>query len=201
MRSRCFLQPGTVLIHRRLALSSLGWDVLATDIPYVVSSVLTKNVESNASGLPGRIQIRELDWTIPPDQWVWDNPVAITPGSISPPSLDSSLLIPPFDLICSADTVYTPSLNKHLLRTLHALSTLSLAASGSSRPPPIYLCIERRDPTVIDGLLLDAKDTWGFNVEQVPRRKLSRAMERGGLKWAKEDWEGIEIWKLVLAQS
>jgi len=35
-----------------LALASLGWGVLATDISHVISSVLEKNIKNNLSALP-----------------------------------------------------------------------------------------------------------------------------------------------------
>ncbi|GLB35032.1 putative lysine methyltransferase [Lyophyllum shimeji] len=183
-----------------LVMSSLGWDVLATDIPHVISSVLAANIQNNLQNLPpasGRINVRELDWTIPPDRWTWDNSAAI--ASRSPSSLRSSdaLLSPPFDLVCSADTVYTPALVEPLLRTLHALCTLSSAASA----PPVYLCIERRDPALIERMLADARGTWGFDVERIPDRKLAKAMDKAGIKWPKEEWEGIEIWKFTLRRG
>ncbi|KAF8078029.1 hypothetical protein FPV67DRAFT_1557450 [Lyophyllum atratum] len=168
-----------------LAMSSLGWDVVATDIPHVISSVLADNIENNLQRLPaasGTINVRELDWNILPDHWTWDNAAVI--ASQSPPSSDnnSALLSPPFDVICSADTVYTPAL-PHLV---------------SARAPPVYLCIERRDPALVDRVLADAHNTWGFNVERIPHRKLTKVMDKAGIKWPKEEWEGVEIWKFTL---
>jgi hypothetical protein len=186
----------------------MGWDVLATDVPNVISTVLAQNVANNIAGLPvdsGMIQIRELDWTLNPDRWIWNDDKVIASGS-SPsfqlsPSDAKDLLQPPFDLIISADTVYSPALAEPLLRTFHTLCTLSLAASPSSRPPPVFLCIERRDPALVDRLLSDAKEIWQFNVECIPRRKLGKAMEKGGIRWGKEEWEGVEIWKLTLVRG
>ena len=98
---------------RSLALSSLGWDVLATDVEHVVNAVLDQNIKANLSALsespdPGKIEIRELDWTVAPESWNWENPASVT----SPPSTETELeagqiqLQPPFDLIITADTVY-----------------------------------------------------------------------------------------------
>lgn len=186
-------------------MSALGWDVLATDIPHVITSVLSQNVQNNLAQLPptsGTIQIRELDWTIPPERWAWDSAIVIasaSPSGSSPLELvDQDILNPPYDLICSADTVYSAALVEPLLRTFHTLCRLSAAASASSRKPPVYLCIERRDPALIGRLLSDAKNTWGFDVGRIPHRKVTKAMEKGGVKWNAEDWEGIEIWKLTL---
>lgn len=220
-------------------MSCMGWDVLATDLPDVISSVLARNVAQNASLLPadsGVIDVRVLDWTVPPDQWDWHHPVAIArnsntpiPGQIqiqqasssssssSPSSLLSpahehdrpqqhpppadGFLGPPFDLIISSDTLYSPEITHPLLRTLHALSSCSISATGTSsspRSPPVYLCIERRDPVLIDRALAEARETFDFVAERVPHRKLAKALERGGAVWDKSDWEGIELWKLTL---
>lgn len=196
-----------------LALRSLGCDVLATDTEQVISSVLRTNILNNpppSTASPGAIQIRELDWTISPRDWDWSHPSAIASRSprAHPSSADShaistapnASLRPPFDLIVSSDTIYSPALVTPLLRTLHAVSTQSIAA-GASRPPPVYLCIERRDSAVIDRALTEASTVWGFAVEHVPHRKLAKAMAKGGLRWARDDWEGVELWKLVLKRS
>lgn len=108
-------------------------------------------------------------------------------------------LDPPFDMIISADTMYEPSLVEPLLRTLHHLSQLSI--NSAKRAPPVYLCVERRDPALIDQALASARDTWKFTVERIPQRKITKAMEKGGLVWEPEDWDGVEIWKLNLRNT
>ncbi|KAG6814316.1 hypothetical protein H0H92_013441 [Tricholoma furcatifolium] len=179
-------------------MASLGWRVLATDIPHVISSVLSHNIHANIHHVQGTVQVRELDWSVPPHAWIWDHPSVIASPS-PPPSHDNphNLLRPPFDLICTADTVYDPSLIPLLLRSLHALCLSAPAA----RPPPVYICLERRDPLLVDSCLADAHHTWGFHVQRIPHRKLVKAMLKARLDWPKEDWEGIEIWKLTLSQS
>jgi hypothetical protein len=182
----------------------MGWDVLATDLPNVISTVLAQNVANNIADLPvnaGKIQICELDWTLNPDRWIWDdNTLASGSSPLSQLAIKEPLK-PPFDLILSADTVYSPALVEPLLRTAHVLATLSMAASPTSRAPPVFLCIERRDPALVDRALSDAKEIWQFNVECIPRKKLGKAMTKGGIKWDKEEWEGVEIWKLTLVQA
>ncbi|TCD60575.1 hypothetical protein EIP91_009847 [Steccherinum ochraceum] len=192
-----------------LALASMGWDVLATDLPPVIDSVLSGNVARNVANLPagsGSVQVRTLDWTVPPNEWSWDHPTfvahpdplvacaapACSTGSPSTP------IGPPFQLIVSADTVYSASLVSPFLRTLHHLCTLSRDASPSRRPPPVYVCLERRDPALVVQTLSQAKQEWGFLVERVPHKKVHKAMVKGGLNWSSEDWEGIEIWKFML---
>ncbi|KAF9567556.1 hypothetical protein CPC08DRAFT_626665 [Agrocybe pediades] len=183
-----------------LSLSSLGWDVLATDIPHVITSVLEKNIKNNLSALPigsGTIQIKELDWCVPPENWTWDHESIIaSPALLTPTGQASTPAHPQFDLIISADTVYSTELVEPILRTLHHLSVIS-ASNSASHPPPILLCIERRDPMLVDSLLASAKHNWGFSVEQIPRRKLVKAVEKSS-KWEKSEWDDVELWKLKL---
>ncbi|KAH9934621.1 uncharacterized protein B0H18DRAFT_869423 [Fomitopsis serialis] len=183
-----------------LALCSMGWDVLATDLPDVISAVLSSNVARNTSQLPvgsGTVQVRALDWTVPPDQWVWDNATFI--GLPEGPEADHPDLVetlrPPFDLIISSDTLYATEIVQPLFRTLHALTTLS--AKHGCRSPPVYLAIERRDPLLIDLALADAVRLWDFTAERVPHKKIVKALEKGGANWDKEDWDDVEIWKLT----
>lgn len=171
-------------------MNSLGWDVLATDLPHIISSVLAQNISRNLAHLSGSIQIQELDWTA---ELPWEESSAITtPTSASLP--EAGALSPPFDLIVTADTIYTPELIQPLLRTMHALSKISLVSG--SRPPLVFVCLERRDPELVDRFLADAKDPWHFHTEQVQRKKITKAMEKSGLRWQREDWDDVEIWKL-----
>ncbi|TFK54994.1 hypothetical protein OE88DRAFT_1653595 [Heliocybe sulcata] len=188
---------------RRLALSSLGWDILATDVSFVISAVLKDNIHGNVANLtgdPGTIQVRELDWTVPPSNWTWTSHEVISSHTISDVEGHCELLEPPFDLILTSDTLYTESLCTPLLRTLHALCTQSVqSTSRSTRTPPVYICVERRDSALIDRALSEAKSAWGFSVQRVPHRKVLKAMEKGGLAgWNKVDWEGVEIWRMTL---
>ena len=198
----CPFHLGFTLISR-LALASLGWDVLATDIPHVIQSVLKNNVTDNLTALPpnsGTVQVRELDWFVSPANWTWDHKAIISHSSpLIPASTSTScpLLCPPFDLIISADTVYASELVEPFLRTLYTLSTLS--TSISSRPPPIFLCVERRDSLLLDRLLADASEKWKFLVERIPHKKLARSLGKSGVHWESSDWDGVELWKLRLA--
>ena len=183
----------------------MGWDVVATDLPEVIDTVLAPNIRNNLSALPpegGIIQVRALDWTVDPNEWSWNDPGAIalvqpSPSSLpSSPTDDTSLLGPPFDLIVTADTIYSSELVAPLLRTLKALCSLSTTTAfgktGAQRAPPIYLCVERRDPVLVDQVLSEAAKTWV--VKRVPNNKLRQAMEKGGLSWDKSDWEDVEVW-------
>ncbi|RPD66269.1 hypothetical protein L226DRAFT_193464 [Lentinus tigrinus ALCF2SS1-7] len=187
-----------------LALASMGWDVIATDLQDVISAVLSSNVTRNGAQLPpssSGIEVRILDWTVPPDLWVWDDPHSIASHCVQKPSYPvhhRPILAPPFDLIISSDTLYSAALVTPLLRTLHELCKVSIASSPEARSPPIYLCVERRDPGLIDRALSEAQNSWKFKVERVPHKRLARAMEKGGARWGKGDWDDVEIWKLSL---
>lgn len=170
---------------------------MATDLPIVIDSVLSQNVTDNAHLVAGDVHVRELDWMVEPEHWSWTDA-----KSVSSPSLPKDLLTedppgPPFDLIVTSDTVYIPQLAQPLLRTIHALASLS---SAGGKSPLILLCFERRDPLVIDRTLNDARHIWGFKPERVHYRKLTQAVEKAGLKWDKEDWDGVELWKFKLAK-
>ncbi len=184
----------------------MGWDVLATDLPDVIESVLSDNIAKNTPNLPlgsGMIQVRALDWTVPHDLWSWDNDSTIaSPTGVIPshaPADGVSRLGPPFDLVITADTVYSPALAQPLVLTLKALSELSQyqSSSGSVRYPPIYVCLERRDPNLVDQTLALAGEMGAFVAKRIPPNKVAQAMDKGGLLWDREDWDGVEIWTLT----
>jgi hypothetical protein len=186
-----------------LALCSLGYDVLATDIKDVVDVVLRQNISANEhlrSLEWGRLQVRVLDWSIEPEEWRWDDSQAITAGHFDTETTSTSdQLQPPFDMIITADTVYDPLLSSNLLRTAHALSVAS--SSGGHAFPPVYLCIERRDSDALDNTLKEAQDTWGFKVGRIPQKHVQKAVETADVKWEDDAWHGVEIWKLLLSKS
>ncbi|KIY50924.1 hypothetical protein FISHEDRAFT_38287 [Fistulina hepatica ATCC 64428] len=170
----CDLGAGTGLTA--LSAAALGWDVLATDVPDVISCVLALNIWQNISALPagsGKIEVSPLDWTRASESWTWGESVK-----------------PPFDLICSADTVYSPDLIQPFLRTIRDLCVLS-----ASRRPAVFICLERRDPALIDRFVSEAKASWDFSAERLSGRKLRKAAATH-LQWTAENWEGIELWKL-----
>jgi len=170
---------------------------VATDLPNVIDSVLSQNVRDNVHLVPGSIRVRELDWVVEPERWSWTDTHSVSSPSLpeDPPTEDP--VGPPFDLIVTSDTVYIPQLTQPLLRTIHTLASLSSACGKS---PLILLCFERRDPLLIDRTLSDAHQVWGFKLERVPYKKVVHAMEKAGLRWDKEDWDGVELWKLKLAK-
>jgi protein N-lysine methyltransferase METTL21D len=175
---------------------------VATDLPDVINSVLANNISKNLANLPrgsGTVQIRALDWCVSPLEWTWEHHAVIASSApvLAPAEDNSHLLTPPFDLIVTADTVYSPHLVDPLLRTLTHLFMISVARvhSGKLRHPCLYICIERRDPTLVDEFLTAARLL--FTVTRVPQRKVSEALGKHGLMWSKEDWEGMEIWSFT----
>ncbi|KAF9792721.1 hypothetical protein BJ322DRAFT_996726 [Thelephora terrestris] len=178
-----------------LTLASLGWDVVATDLQNVIDLVLSQNASANAHLVAGNISVRELDWTVQPEHWSWTDTKSVSARSPAKDPPAAHPLGPPFDLIVTSDTLYTPQLAQPLLRTIYTLASLSHAGGKS---PLILLCFERRDPLLIDHTLNDAYQVWGLKPERIPNKKLVQAMEKAGLRWNKEDWDGVELWKLKL---
>lgn len=170
---------------------------MATDLQNVINSVLNQNVSDNAHLVAGSICVRELDWTVEPDHWSWTNTKSVSSPSLTNDPPAEHPLGPPFDLIVTSDTLYIPQLVQPLLRTIYTLASLSYAGGKS---PLILLCFERRDPLLIDHTLNDARRVWGLKPERIPHKKLVQAMEKAGLKWDKEDWDGVELWKLKLVK-
>ena len=213
--------------YHSLALASLGWDVLATDIASVVNSVLRPNIARNGRMLRetepfietegttrcGNVQVRELDWSVHPSRWCWDdyNGVAIAAREDGQsPAVEGhcneELLAPPFDLVVTSDTVYSTSLVTPLLRTLHQVCSLSRQDDNerrhlTHRPPPVYIAVENRDPGLLASFFKQARDEWGFTTTRIPDRRVERAMERKRMDWKREDWMGVEVWKLQLQQT
>ena len=181
----------------------MGWGVIATDLDDVIQPVLAPNISRNRAHLPstaGAIEVRVLDWSVSPDQWVWDHPswIASRSGQNTPLlESQSTTLTPPFDLVISSDTLYSPELVTPLLRTLHSLCRCSAESSPDARFPQVFICLERRDPSLIDRSLAEARGSWDFQLERIPHKRIVKAMEKGGVRWEKDQWDDVEIWKLT----
>lgn len=183
-------------------MAMLGFDVVATDLRVVMDAVLTRNVEDNvgrvkawgeAGGVAegcGRVEVRELDWFVDPDEWDWSGARSIAPREHSLESRTDSSVGPPFDLVVTADTLYCQDLIAPLVRTIRAVSVQS--RKGKSFPP-VFVALERRDPEVIKQALELAKKE-RFDCRRIPGGKVRKCLDAVGFKWEKEDWEGVEIW-------
>lgn len=195
------LGSGTGLVA--LALANLGYDTLATDVDAIAHGVLAQNVTENADrvttkGGRGRIRAAALDWfTFDRDAWRW-------PSLGDNEDRHGGGRGPEVDLITTADTVYDPSLSEPLLRTLHGLSLLSSSSPSGHSPPPIYLALEARDPALIASFFhLASSSTFGFKCSRIDPVRIKKLVEseRGTLAWQDEaDWDGVELWKLVLSK-
>lgn len=172
----------------------MGYDVLSTDLDVIVNGNLGVNIRANEPTLQingsnqPRLETKVLDWFQDPAEWNWST----IDGQ------DAQTLVPPFDLVVSADTVYTPDLSQPLLRSLRALSAPA-SSSRSSTSTQVYIVLERRDPELVTNFLESAERDWGFKCSRVDHSKLKRLVEskEGGLGWEDESvWEGVEIWKL-----
>ena len=151
----------------------------------------------------GNVQTRVLDWTIDPSEWCWNNSNSVATAvqdHDKQSGCDQGLLGPPFDLIVTADTVYLTSLVTPLLRTLNHLCKLSQQnhVVGKSKPhrPLVYVALENRDPGLLESFLKEAREQWGFSTTRVPDRRIERALERRRMDWKREDWVGVQVWKL-----
>jgi hypothetical protein len=160
------------------------------------------------------VQVRELDWSVDPSQWRWNShkgvAVAMHEGDQDQSAAEENdhgdLLGPPFDLVVTSDTVYSTSLITPLLRTLHQLCLLSRRPSSSAKQqanqlPMVFVTVENRDPGLLHQFFKQAREDWGFGTTRVPDRRVAKAMERRRMAWKREDWMGIEIWKLQLQAS
>ncbi|OCB84235.1 hypothetical protein A7U60_g8912 [Sanghuangporus baumii] len=205
-----------------------------------INTITANDRTTTTTRLLGTVQVRALDWTVPLEEWNWSDPESVTGSSSMTESGDirirtrmarevtdenfeapgEELLGPPFDLIITADTVYSPDLIMPLLRTIKHLILLSaspsqhtIASESKSESkskfnskqkqkkscPPVYLALEKRDPAQLASFFSQAHDTWGLGAQRIPTPRIRRAMSRAGLShWKKEDWEGVEVWKLYL---
>ncbi|KAL4068029.1 hypothetical protein V8B97DRAFT_1915192 [Scleroderma yunnanense] len=183
-----------------LALSTLGYEVLATDTSHVCNSILRRNISTNLRHLPdsaGPVQVRVLDWHVPSDAWNWHDPLQIASharsSEVSRVVPDEGILRPPFDLILSSDTLYDASLIDPFFSTLKSLCLQGRDSTSSTPPkyPLVILALERRDPELISTALARAP----IQLTRVPVKKLRKALERVGIQWRVTDWDGVEIWK------
>ena len=170
---------------------------------------MTRNTRSLGLGLPGSVQVRILDWTIPPEDWTWDSPNAIAGSTVSTPDkqgvsecASEETLKPPFDLIVTSDTVYNAALTTPLLRTLHHILQLSQPTPPKRLKhafPPMYVALENRDPEHTSAFFKEAQDKWSLVSKRIPSARVRRGMSRSSLgEWRSEDWNGVQIWQLVL---
>ncbi|KAG8816736.1 hypothetical protein FRC17_000206 [Serendipita sp. 399] len=238
-RRKRVIELGSGIGLTALVMHSMGWDVCATDVEPVLSTVLHPNILLNSTShgsdngvsneATARIECRELDWMIPPEEWTWEDPNVIASSrhssqhrqtasddddvlgerdiegskqATTTTGIKRGIVSPPYDLIITADTLYTPELVAPLFRTIHHLAqqspypsnhssslstsdhqTTSPSSSSNRFSCPIYVAVERRDPQLMDRAFEECKAVWGFKVERVRTIKIRKALERAGVQW------------------
>ncbi|SNX86230.1 uncharacterized protein MEPE_04939 [Melanopsichium pennsylvanicum] len=195
------LGSGTGLLS--LLMARLGWKVIATDIPPVLDSVLEPNVKLGVyqlvnAGIAGedQIHVAELDWMVEPDKWHWD-PELDFPTTKAYASSCRASIEPAaeqhFDLILTADTIYEPSLIRPLFSTL-----AHLYQRKADSKPTVLLALERRDPAHIIQALEIARQDYALAFKQIPAKRVRKIFDTlgDGTTWSRDDWNGVEIWKL-----
>ncbi|CCF50761.1 hypothetical protein NDA11_007310 [Ustilago hordei] len=195
------LGSGTGLLS--LLMARLGWDTVATDIPPVLESVLKPNVEAGLYQLVNegkaekdQIRVCQLDWTVLPERWHW-HPELGFPSAQEHVDADTrntqTTTEQHFDLILTADTIYEPSLIRSLLFTI-----AHLYQRQAESKPTILLALERRDPTQVNEAFRLASEDYDLPFKQIPAKRVRKIFDTlgDGAAWSRDDWDGVEIWKL-----
>lgn len=189
----------------------MGYDVTTTDIDPPLTHVLRPNVSRNAArmSLP-HVTAADLDWFAFP---------SLESGHVT--SLDDRNSVPescrdwlaPWETIVTTDTIYHADLIHPLLKTLRTLSVLATSAKRTNKNsndsddqslpsyPSIYVALENRDPTLVKNALDSAK-VYGFNVKRISQTRVDKCLTKSGWSWnrdAKQDYDGIQIWKWRLS--
>lgn len=156
-----------------LLLAHAGWHVEATDLPYVAHGILADNVRAHEA-VADQIEVAELDW-------------------LAEDQVDARSSAPPYDLVLSADTLYTPRLVSGLWHTF----ARELARGRGSEDGGGFglVALERRDSAFIDESLAVASREHSLELTRVDEGKLRQAAEKS-LGWTKELWDGIEVWEV-----
>lgn len=192
----------------------MGYDVTTTDIEPPLSQVLRPNIERNTARFAlGGITATDLDWcTFPSDALHHDSGL---PQDQHPPPESLEQWLRPWDSIVTTDTIYHADLIEPLIKTLRTLSLLAASAkriySQSKNPnetdepsyPPVYVALENRDPKLVNNAL-DAAKAHGFILKRISQSRVDKCLLKSGWSWdrdAKQDYDGIQLWKWRLASA
>lgn len=153
----------------------------------------------------------DLDWfTFPP---LLSDPISSLEGSSSIPE-DCREWLEPWEAIVTTDTVYHVDLVHPLLKTIRTLSILAAAAKRTAKDdkledksvpnyPSVYVALENRDPSLVSSALETAKQ-YGFTVKRISQTRVDKCLTKSGWSWdrdAKQDYDGIQIWKWRLSAA
>ena len=174
-------------------LSYLGFRVCATDLAQIAGTILGENVSRNADLLAGvvgafPISVRALDWT------------ASLPSS--PLSLWDGGEEEEVEVIVTADTFYKRDLVHPLILTIKGLCIASgqRARGGSGKEgrrfPLVLVAVEVRDRGLFQ-FALEAAAREGFECRRVGDGRVRKGLEAAGVRWAREEWDGGEVWRWV----
>ena len=139
------------------------------------------------------ISVRALDWTaleLPsPPSALWD---------IS--GEEEEEVEEEVEVIVTADTFYKQDLVRPLILTIRALCIASARCvrGGSGREgkrfPLVLVAVEVRDRGLLQcALVVAARE--GFECRKVGDGRVRRGLEAAGVHWAREEWDGGEIWR------
>ncbi|PUU81195.1 hypothetical protein B9Z19DRAFT_950224, partial [Tuber borchii] len=183
-------------------LSFLGFRVCATDIAQIADTILCENVSRNADLLASivggggtfPISVRALDWTalaLPsPPSALWDDDGGGGGGGEEEE----------VEVIVTADTFYKQDLVRPLILTIRDLCIVSArcARGGSGKEgkrfPLVLVAVEVRDRGLLQ-CALEVAAREGFECRKVGDGRVRRGLEAAGVHWAKEEWDGGEIWR------
>lgn len=163
-----------------------------------------RNLESVRQGSSGNVTVAHLDWfdfaanneqdqdmsLAAAKQW-W---TSVTGGGETKPQWP--------DILVTTDTFYDPKLVIPLLHTLRAFSLAMVSDSSktdTTTTPMVLIALERRDPTLIDGCLEQARQM-GFKLVRIADGRVRKALIKSGWTWASQDpkqgdWDGVEVYK------
>lgn len=191
-------------------LSYLGFRVCATDIAQIADGILCENVSRNADLLAGivgvggtfPISVRALDWTalaLPsPLSALWDGGGDDGAGGGGEEEEEEEEEV---EVIVTADTFYKQDLVRPLILTIRALCIASARCvrggsgkEGKKRFPLVLVAVEVRDRGLLQ-CALEVAAREGFECRKVGDGRVRRGLEAAGVHWAKEEWDGGEIWR------
>ena len=144
------------------------------------------------------ISVRALDWMapLPSPSSLWDG------GGGGGGEEEEEEEEEKVEVIVTADTFYKQDLVRPLVITIKALCIASArcARGGSGKEgkrfPLVLVAVEVRDRGLLE-CALEAAAREGFECRRVGDGRVRRGLEAAGVRWAREEWDGGEVWRWV----